>query len=268
MNKIYINSWIDLAMKDLDASMVLFENRLYSNSFYHFQQASEKGLKAYLYLSGIFRKENDARFSGHYMLKIFKDSITKNQENISKIQEHGLDKIFEENILADYSRILANGFEEIPKKNEIFEYSGKILEEMLQILEVLKKIKIEFTNEFKEIFIEKMNLILDLIIEKDPSEAKQAKAYFEKVFLSKNEFSEYINAIKIQTEMNFKEQFHVLIIYYSNLISHNHNNLSRYPEIDFNPLKYYNLRRPIVKKLPEFTRHLKSSLIQLKKWNI
>ena len=51
MDKNYINSWIEIAIKDIEVSELLYKNKLYSNSFYHFQQASEKSLKAFLFLN-------------------------------------------------------------------------------------------------------------------------------------------------------------------------------------------------------------------------
>ncbi len=32
-------------------------------------------------------------------------------------------------------------------------------------------------------------------------------------------------------------------------------------------VSYYNLNSPIIQKLPEFSQYLKSTLLQLKKWN-
>lgn len=68
MNKDYINSWIDIAFEDLEASRILYENKKYSNSFCHFQQASEKGLKAYAFMVKTFTKEKDAHNTNHYTL--------------------------------------------------------------------------------------------------------------------------------------------------------------------------------------------------------
>lgn len=59
MNKDYINSWIKIAIEDIEASKILFENKMYSNSFYHFQQASEKGLKAYAFIVKSFVSEKN-----------------------------------------------------------------------------------------------------------------------------------------------------------------------------------------------------------------
>lgn len=76
-----------------------------------------------------------------------------------------------------------------------------------------------------------------------------------------------MESIKVQFNNTLIEHYYVLILYYSNLISHNHNNKSRYPETDFTPLEYYNLSCPIIQKLPEFTQYLNSALSPLKKWN-
>ena len=70
MNKTYIKSWINLSIEDLKVSQILYENKKYSNSFYHFQQASEKGLKAYAFMCKTYTSEKEANNTGHYTLKL------------------------------------------------------------------------------------------------------------------------------------------------------------------------------------------------------
>lgn len=159
MNKNYIQCWIDIAVNDLEVSKILFENKMYSNSFYHFQQASEKGLKAYAFMVKTYTSENDANRTGHYTLKIFEDSANEKQKEIDFLKDYGFDKIIGSENLDEYSNNLKNGLNTVPQKKEIYAYPNEILIEILKILSELKECDLDFQIDFKEHLIDKMDLI-------------------------------------------------------------------------------------------------------------
>ncbi|WP_452221436.1 HEPN domain-containing protein [Lacinutrix salivirga] len=267
MNKEYINIWLDLAMNDLKTSQVLYQNKLYSNSFYHFQQASEKSLKAYAFLSKIYSSEKEANQTGHYTLSVFKNSLENRLSDYTILKQLDFENVIGIKEFEEYGLGLNTSLDIIPKKKEVFEYSGSILETIFKTIDELKKYKFSLPDDFESIFKTKIDILLDTIYELNPSEIEKTKTEFNRILENKDEFAELKkNLEKILSEM-LNENFHVLVIYFSNLISHNHNNISRYPEANFNPLKYYNLRRPIIKKLPRFSKNLYSTITQLKKWN-
>lgn len=265
MNKNYINSWIDIALKDLEISKLLYKNKMYSNSYYHFQQASEKGLKAYAFMTNTFKCEKDAKNTNHYALKIFANSLNQRQREIDFLKEYDFDKIIGAENLDNYSNNLNDGLDFLPKKDEIFEFSNKILDDILKILKELSEYKYKFQIDIKNHFIDKMDLIFDLVYKINPRKADEMKIDFNELIEDKNQFNELLENTKTQINIQLLENYNVLILFYTNLISHNHNNLTRYPDFQHNPLKYYNLRRPIIKKLPEFIMYLESTLKQLKK---
>lgn len=267
MNSAYIGSWIDIAIEDLEVSKILYKNEMFSNSFYHFQQASEKGLKAYAFMVKLYTSENDANKTGHYTLKIFEDSANERQKEIDFLKDYEFDKIIGSENLDEYSNNLKNGLNVIPKKKEIFEYSDEILTEILKILYELREYNFEFPIDFKEHLIDKMDLFYDLIYKSDPEKIEEARNYFKEFIKDENQLNDLIESTKVHFKNTLLENYYVLILYYSNFISHNHNNKSRYPESDFNPLEYFNLNCPIIQKLPEFTQYLDSTLLQLKVWN-
>lgn len=267
MNRDYINSWINLAIEDIEASKILYDNKMYSNSIYHFQQASEKGLKAYAFMVKIYTSEKDAHNTSHYTLKVFIDSATKRQNEIAFLKDNEFEKIIGSENLDDYSNNLESGLNSLPHKNEIFEYSNEILDELLKTLKSLSAYTYELPVDFKMNLIDKMNLFFDLVYKLNSEKAEEAKEEFKAFIQDENQLSEFMESIKVQFNNTLIEHYYVLILYYSNLISHNHNNKSRYPETDFTPLEYYNLSCPIIQKLPEFTQYLNSALSQLKKWN-
>lgn len=267
MNKIYIQAWIDLAIEDLEVSKILFESEKYSNSYYHFQQASEKGLKAYAFMVKIFTSEKDANNTSHYTLKVFIDSVNERQKEIAFLKDKGFEKMIGTENLEDYSNNLESGRNSLPKRKEIFEYSNQILDEILNNLNELKIFKIEFQDDYKKLLIENTSLIFDLLYKSDPEKAENARKDFKELIEDENQLNELVENTKKHLQNTITENFYVLVLLYSNLISHNHNNLARYPEIDFNPLEYYNLNCPIIQKLPEFTQNLNLALLQIKKWN-
>lgn len=267
MNKKHIDSWIDIAIKDLEASKVLYNSKLYSNSFYHFQQASEKGIKAYAFMADIFTNEEEARRTSHYILKIFKDSAVERYEEIALLKEFEFDKFLGSKIFDKYSSDIKNVSSELPNKNQTFEYSNKTLNDILKTLRELKEYKPKYPKDFKFFFVEKMNIFFDLAFKDNPEKREEAKNGFNDFIKNENDLDELIKISKNQFNNNLIEHYYVLILFYSNLISHTHNNIARYPEKEFNPLKYYTMRKAIIKKLPEFSHFLKSSLMMLKKWN-
>lgn len=267
MNKAYIQSWIDIAIEDLEISLILYENKKYSNSFYHFQQASEKGLKAYAFMVKTYTSEKDANHTGHYTLQVFVDSANERQKEIAFLKDYEFEKIIGIVNLDDYSNNLENGLNSLPKRPEIFEYSNEILVDILKTITELKEYNFEFSNDFKEYLIDKMDLFFDLVYKLNPEKVEEAKRDFKDFIKDENQLNDLIESTKEHLKNTLTENYYVLILYYSNLISHNHNNKSRYPEIDFNPLEYYNFNSPLIQKLPEFSQYLKSTLLQLKKWN-
>lgn len=267
MNKTYIQSWIDIAIEDLEVSRILYENKKYSNSFYHFQQASEKGLKAYAFMVKTYTSDKDAYNTGHYTLKVFVDSVNERQKEIAILKDYKFDKLIGIENLDEYSNNLGIGLNSLPQRKEIFEYSNEILDEILKTIRELSEYNFELPNGFKENLIEKMDLIFDLINKLNPEKVEEAKKDFKDFIKDENQLNDFIESTKEHLKNTLTENYYVLILYYSNLISHNHNNKSRYPEIDFNPLEYYNLSCPIIKRLPEFSKYLNTTLLQLKKWN-
>lgn len=268
MNKDYIQTWIDLAIEDLEVSKILFDNRKYSNSFYHFQQASEKGLKAYAFMVKTFTSENDANKTGHYTLKIFIDSANERQKEIDFLKDHEFEKIIGSKKLEDYSNNLESGLNSFPQRKEIFEYSNEILDDLLKTISDLSEYNFEFPENFKEVLMDKMDSIFDLVHKFKPEKVEEARKEFKDFLKDEKQLNQLIENTKEHITISLIEYYYLLILCCSNLISHNHNNIARYPELDFNPLNYYNSDLPIIQKLPRFTEYLKDVLLQLKKWSI
>lgn len=264
MDKEYINSWIEIAIKDLEVSKILYEQKLYSQSFYHFQQAFEKGLKALAFIMKFYTKESDTKNTGHYTLEIFKSFFKEQKENFSNIEKTKTNC----NCFDEYNKTLNLDINSMfPNKKEYYEYSSKYLDEILILFKGVDNTKIIFTENFKEQYINYMNYLINYIYQYNPVEAQNLYESVNKILEDDTDWKIFVENIKSHFNYTIKSIPHINVLFFCNLISHNHNNISRYPGIDFNPLKYYNLKRPIIKKLPNFICYLNFSLLNLKKIN-
>lgn len=73
--------WIGIALEDIEASTLLYKNGLYSQSYFYFQQASEKANKALWLLDGQIKKE-DVKSISHNQLKTPRKTIVKQIKNV------------------------------------------------------------------------------------------------------------------------------------------------------------------------------------------
>ncbi|MDO1499447.1 HEPN domain-containing protein [Winogradskyella maritima] len=58
-----INTWLNIALNDLESAILLHRNGKYRNSYFLFQQASEKANKAAALFSGDFTEKESRRHS-------------------------------------------------------------------------------------------------------------------------------------------------------------------------------------------------------------
>ncbi len=82
MNEII--KWIDIAKSDVKSSQILLENQCYSQSYFYFQQASEKANKANWMFNGLL-KESELKNVGHDQFKPLRKNLITQKENIDYI---------------------------------------------------------------------------------------------------------------------------------------------------------------------------------------
>lgn len=264
INSKFIDCWIDIALRDIEVSKLLFEKKMYSNAFYHFQQASEKGLKAYAFMAKLFTSEKDAFQTNHYTLKIFVNNAIKQQKDVQLLREYDFKVITENEGFEDYTQNLDKTITALPTKGEVFEYSSKHLIQFLKLLHDLKSYKISLPENFLEIYADILQQFIASLKKINSDYTSELESEIQNFIEDNNNLSSSFEEILIEIT---KEIYRVQVLYISAIVTHNHNNLSRYPQNDFNPLRYYNLKRPIIKMLPEFLGFLHTVLIDLKKMN-
>ena len=76
-----INTWLNIAAKDLESATLLHQNGNYRNSYFLFQQASEKANKAAALFSGNFT-EMEVEEASHNQFKIPRKIMVQNEEKM------------------------------------------------------------------------------------------------------------------------------------------------------------------------------------------
>lgn len=267
MNSKYIGNWFELAIKDVEVSNILHKKKYYSNSFYHFQQASEKGIKGYAFLTGKFTNENDAFKTGHYTVQIFKKTIKEIPKSIESLRNTNIDFLIDNKDLDDYFN-KAEGFDSVlPNREENLYIQKNFIVDSLKFCDSISKIDFDFSKNLKNEFKLKFPVYLSWLKNQNPHSAILMEQEYNK--LCKNEilFNGFFNDIRNVIKNELIISYCLIVLIYCNFISHNHNTSCRYPSEDFNPLHFYNLKKPIIKMLPELNIHLSKSLRHLAKIN-
>jgi hypothetical protein len=261
MNQAYIKSWLDIAQSDIKSCKVLFENKLYSESFYHFQQASEKGMKAYAFLYGFHNKESDAFKTSHYTLQIFIDTISSELKTDTEEQELFVEESMEKLGLSESLKILKEYKSLMPNRKDVVNPSLELIDEALNQLKEFKNIRLYFRKDFEEKMSENLMTYSNTFKEINANVGNELEQSFE-------ELKKYPEFIKAYMKLSVRHQYILLTLYHCAFFTNNHNNFSRYPGKDFNPKQFYNLRRPIVRKVPALLYHLQLAIKRMKKDNL
>ncbi len=264
------NIFLEIALKDLQSAYLLYENKMYSQSFFLFQQASEKANKALgLSIEGL--SENKVLGIQHNQIKIHSitassqlsqiESTIKKLANHPEITNH---ELFNKIDFNSYIQILKNSVSHLNsiKKDDIINLSKYDLVRFIDILEELYNARIILNKKSKEEFLSNLNIYIDFIKTFGSANAQndllQANTDEQK--------KELISIVKIAA----RHQFKMLFIYYSlflcALITSQHYNLSRYPDETHNPLYFYKKSNPIIKYQLIFMNYLKKAIIMLQKY--
>lgn len=259
------------AKTDIRASKVLYKSRLYAQSYFYFQQATEKATKSF----ALFLEMSTAKESlniRHDVFKLHRKNIrdakkqnqlavdlakalpflessglieTKKAQNQIKSTEQSM--VFFEN-MRDYDLINmpARDISLFLKRIESVELKrAKIPEDLISRID----------NLFMP-FIEKLEL--------HESKAAQYMAKELRAALQSEEFGQIIRehfADVIRTSIHFLYAYTVL--YFSGYLTIQHSSKTRYPDTDnpsMNPSVIYKKKLPIIKYQPLFLAHLEKAI--------
>jgi len=273
---------LNIAESDLEASRVLYENQLYPQAIFYFQQSVEKANKSLALVSKQVTEKELYRTIGHEAIKIHERAIKRQKDKYEQFNEHL--KLFPElkeiGFLENFNNkreirqfdFLLSYINEIKlDKNKVIHISSWDIRRLLKEMErgkndiekemqSLSKFKMndKTLKEMNHNFIELYNVALKY----NPVYAEELKNDFEK--LESINIEKYIKNYFGLTYLGMSLS---ISLYYLAIITLPHVSITRYPENDKTPLKIYTPRLPIVKKLPELSNVHNNALNEFKTLN-
>ncbi len=274
---------LKIAEKDLKASKILYEKRLFPQSIFYFQQSVEKANKVFALITNQITEKDLKNKIGHETINIYDKSLKHQKKEYKKIKESF-------SVLPELETIkLFQDFNIDEKLSDIDHYLSQIKQikedkRMLRFISVsdIRRFLREIQSSKKDIENEKINIDSFEITNEIWNDMKEE--IFEQLeFLSKYDLKEFEEAknnldgdeIRLSVEKLIKNLFEILSItlplstslYYLAIISLPHSIITRYPLYKLTPRKIYNNKLPIVRKLPDLIEVQSNSLRDLKMLN-
>lgn len=254
---------IKTAEKDLYAARTLFEKESYPQAIFFFQQSVEKANKAFGLMSNKITENMLQNEIGHKPLKIHITIVKEQKKNFENYK-----KMFEQNLITETNALSKNDVNSLIKSSKKFiRITKKVDKEPQKHIRLSTKELDEIINfindtskEISEIKVQNIKI--------NDEKAKGLKSQFIKTFanikkkypLEANKIKQSLDQLRFQDLQDaatmFAEIMVILIPSYHSLlllalIMHPHATTSRYPSEDGSPEDFYNIKLPLVKKLPE-----------------
>ncbi len=269
-----VKIWIDLSISDLKTSRLLYEHEHFRNSYFYFQQATEKGNKALALLIGIFEEE-DLKKIGHDQFKIYKKALVKQKESIQSFIEKlkPFPKVLNHKILSqikfdecDKSLEESAIFIDSLRKLDLKHISTTELNCLLQHLKTIKAVEIKVPENLEKALKEYILDVADLIGQLETKETVELKLNFLKVINDEKLYNLIINQrIPLILMMWIDLVFINVTLYCCAIVTIQHSSSTRYPVNGTNPDDIYTKQLPIVEKQGDFMDLLDEALYRFKK---
>ena len=254
---------LEIAERDLEASIILYKNKLYPQAVFYFAQSVEKANKS---LATLINNHSEKYLSdkiGHEAIIIHQKNSRKTQEKFNKIlkqsEKHPLYKDLPFFHKEEIKNIARQSDINIQTIDAIKEQSDDLVFIKATVInQWLKKLKAE-KNEITE----EMKTFLELDIDKDEwsqniSEIIEllAKNNFPKEAILKfkeeaenMDFDVTWNAIKYYYLIHYKNALLTIPLFYLSIITLPLANIARYPENEKSPLETFTRKLHLVRKL-------------------
>lgn len=273
---------LNTAKTDLEASKVLYENRLYPQAIFHFQQSVEKANKVFALITKQVKENELLKKIGHDTMNIYdkstrylKKEYEQIKENLNMLPELKTIKIFKGFNIDKNLRHLEIYSSRIKKikegKKELIYISSWDIRHFLKEIESAKKdsakakrdiTKFKITgrdwNKMKKDMLE----MYDVFSKFDPK-LKESKSNLESTdmkLLVENSIKSLIEPISIIISIS-------IALFYLAIVTLPHVSITRYPQNDLTPEKIYTKKLPIVKMLPKLIEVQADVLNELKMLN-
>lgn len=256
---------LEIAEKDLEASRMLYKNRLYPQAIFYFAQSVEKTNKSMAALTGNHDEKYFSRKIGHEAIKIHQKNSRRTQQKFGRILDRSRkDPIykkfpfFEEGSIKNVIEQSDNAIQEIDEikkqKDELLFIKATEINESLRELSKGKKRVQQYIQKLSELDVDAnqwMNNIIEMS-ELLPEDHELKEASFE--FIKNSEkvnFGLIWEAIKYLYIVNLKSIIVTMHLYYLSVITLPLASVSRYPENGKTPLELFTKKLPLVRKLPK-----------------
>lgn len=261
---------IEIALRDIRSSILLYNEKMFAQSYFLFQQASEKANKAFGLHYNIINEDELKKEIQHNQLKIYRKAIVTEAAEMKNLSEqlnnnpqfsnHDFlkNKPFEQ-----HAKNLNDGlkFHDSAKNLDLLNYSNIDLEQYLDCIEELYKIRITRSKKVDKLITQELKNLKDF---SDKFYPEKDRKEMEEAFNSGNR-EEVLNMIYKVSQYQMKFLFMNYTFYFCALITIRHSNIARYPDNSISPINFYNLKNPSVKYQPYFMRFLKIACERLKK---
>lgn len=265
------NDLIEIALNDIRSASLLYDKKLYAQSFFLFQQASEKANKAYGLCVGLITEKEAKESIGHNQLKIHRKAVVAEQKELEstlKILANNPDvanhTYLKGKDIGAYSERLQEGlkFHDSAKQKELLNYTQESLDYFLDAIEELCYLRFKLGKKAKENVLNELKNYEDFgksfFAEKDKMDLIEA--------MKEDNRDQLISVVQQFSKHQIKSLFMLVTFYFCAIVTIRHSTLSRYPDETNNPLTFYSRSNPSVKNQPYFIYYLKRALVLLRKY--
>lgn len=265
--------YLKIAKKDLKATKILYENKLYAQAIFYFAQSVEKANKGFALTSNKY-SEKDMLSVNHDVTRIYKDNIielkrrydnlSRNLNQMSELKNtEFVQNLDIESMKTECEKSLRNLAEIITEKNDLIYISkGEIQNVLIEMSENHKEVKdsIKSISNFRLSENDWEEMKNDIFKQfENPDNNNFASSLKKEMDDSKLNIQELETAIKKM----YLQMIHFMSVYYYlyplAILTLPHAVIARYPKEDLSPMDIYKQKLPIVKHLPYLIdRHSKA----------
>lgn len=277
-NDLLARKFLKVAKADVKASRALYDERLHPQSYFYFQQATEKATKAFFLLCDMTNSKKNFN-AGHNLFKLHSKPLS----SAGKDNRLALDilKVFPflqqttvmkgVNIKKNIKEINTGlNFFGSMDKYDLINISSTDIKKFLAKIKGLKikyhgvkapKNMNERVDKFFENFIGEIERDNSAVAKYFADALRKELASIDAGNLIREHFSDWIEAI-------FETSYAYCVLFFCSYLTVQHSVLSRYPDSKKNPktpFQIYNKKVPIVKYQPLFLDHLQSAIFSCEK---
>ena len=275
MRKEHIMGWLDIARSDVKASKLLYQEGLYAQSYFYFQQACEKSNKAFWMLNGLVTQDG-LRSIGHDQIKPLKSHYQAQMQNIRDInsfEKNGISltqsPLFSDLDLQGYTMDLAAHIAELGslKNKDLSKITISDLDEWANTIKDLEEAEVSPPDNFLDLIKEKMVANIKFLESFTGDTVKNEKKELLD-FIEKTDDEELMSIFKKVLDVILELSSISVILYICTILTVQHSSKTRYPESPnwTSPLDFYCPSLPIVARQMEFSGYLDKALARLLTW--